>query len=41
VDDVDDGWGTDRDNLVLTDPICGIAHPLVLSELTTKLQRFR
>lgn len=41
LDDVDDGWGSERDNLVLTHDVDGIAHPPVLAELRMKLLGFR
>ncbi len=41
LDDVDDGWGNDRDNVVLTQPILGLASPPVLDDLKRKLTRFR
>lgn len=40
LDDVDEGWGDERDNLVLTHGVDGIAHPPVLSDLKAKLLRF-
>jgi len=40
LDDVDDGWGDERGNLVLTHDVDGIAHPPVLADLRTKLLRF-
>jgi len=41
VDDVDEGWGEHRNNVVLTHWVEGIAHPTVLAELQAKLERFR
>jgi hypothetical protein len=41
LDDVDDGWGIERDHLVLTHCVEGIAHPPVLEELRMKLLGFR
>lgn len=40
IDDVDEGWSGSLDHVVLTHPIEGIAHPLVLATLTDALERF-
>lgn len=41
LDDVYDGWGGERDSLVLTHDVDGVAHPPVLEQLRTKLLGFR
>jgi hypothetical protein len=40
LDDVDEGWGTERENLVVTDLVRGIEEPAVLERLRTALMRF-
>ncbi len=40
LDDVDEGWGDERDNVVIVHPVEGIACQLVLNELVLKLGRF-
>jgi len=40
IDDVDEGWSTFRDQVVLTHPVGGIAHPPVFETLRDALERF-
>lgn len=42
LDDTDEGWhASQRDNVIITDMIQGIAEPTVLGRLTRALERFR
>jgi hypothetical protein len=41
VDDTDEGWERARENVVITDPVHGIAEPAVLERLKPALERFR